>query len=474
MLPEVGPTMPGYVFEPFRIKSVEAIPVTTREQRTEALAGAGYNVFKLPAELVTIDLLTDSGTTAMSDRQWAALMTGDESYAGSRSFEHLREAVLGHFGFPYVVPVHQGRAGEHVLFGALLRPGDVVPTNQPFDTTRANIEAGGAHAAELVIPEGREPAHRHPFKGNVDLGALRALLDRQRVPFMVVTVTNNSGGGQPVSLANLRAVRDLLRERGVPLYLDAARHAENAWLIQQREAACAHMSVAEIVRAVFDCADGFLMSAKKDGMVNIGGLVGLRDPDLYERVCQRLILLEGFPTYGGLAGRDLAALAAGLGEALDERYLAYRVGQVAYLAGRLLEAGVPIVEPPGGHAVFLDARRFLPHLPQAHLPALALVNELYLEAGVRGVEVGGVMFGRTDPATGRAQWPALELVRLAIPRRVYTQSHLDCVADAVVNVHGRRSGVTGYRFTHAPQVLRHFTAAFAPLGAGVSAPAPAP
>lgn len=452
--------------EPFKIKAVEAIPVTTRPEREAALAAAGYNVFRLPAERVTIDLLTDSGTGAMSDRQWAALLLGDEAYAGSRSFLRLQQTVQELFGFPHVVPVHQGRAGEHVLFSTLVQGGDLVPTNQPFDTTRANLEACGARVAELVIPQGRDPASRHPFKGNVDLAALGALLDhaRERIPFMIVTVTNNAGGGQPVSLANLQAVRDLLRPRSIPLYLDAARHAENAWFIKEREPGCRQMTVGEIVRAVFACADGMLMSAKKDGLVNMGGLLALRDADLYRRVCQRLILVEGFPTYGGLAGRDLEALAVGLAEALDERYLAHRTGQVAYLAERLAAAGVPMVEPPGGHAVFLDARRFLPHLAQAELPALALVNSLYLAAGVRAVEVGGVMFGRHDPKTGQEQWPDLELVRLAIPRRVYTRSHLDYVAAAVIDLYRQREQISGYRFTHRPSVLRHFTAAFAPLG----------
>ncbi len=449
----------SYPFEPFKIKAVEPIPVTTREERERYLREAGFNVFNLPSRAVTIDLLTDSGTGAMSDAQWAALMRGDEAYAGARSYERLAQVQRDLFGFPYFTPVHQGRAAERVLFEILLEPGDVVATNQPFDTTHANIVARGAEALELVIEEAYDPTSHHPFKGNVDLARLEEVLQGTPKPKLVlITITNNTGGGQPVSLENLRAVRALCDRYGVPLYLDAARHAENAYFIKEREAP--HMSVRDIVRETFALADGMLMSAKKDGLVNIGGLLCVRDKALYDRIAQNMVRTEGFPTYGGLAGRDMEALAQGLLEAVDETYLRYRVGQVRYLAERLLAAGVPIIEPPGGHAVYLDVLRFLPDWPREHLPGQAIVVGLYREGGIRAVELGTVAFAKKDPATGAWIYPRLELVRLAIPRRVYTQTHLDYVADVIIDLHRHPERLRPVRIVEEPPFLRHFLARF--------------
>ncbi len=440
--------------------------MTTREERELLLRVAGYNPFLLSSADVIIDLLTDSGTSAMSAEQWAAVMRGDEAYAGSRSWFRFEAAVKDITGFPVVLPVHQGRAAERILFSTLCKPGDVVPNNTHFDTTRANVEATGAEALDLVIPEGREPTSHHPFKGNMDVPRLRAVLDasRGRVPLCMLTLTNNSGGGQPVSMQNVREVSALCRERGVPLYLDACRYAENAWFIKQREPGYADQRPIDIARELFALADGCTMSAKKDGLANIGGFLATRDERLAQRERDLLILTEGFTTYGGLAGRDLDAIATGLYEALDEDYLRYRIRSVAWLGERLVEAGVPIMEPPGGHAVYLDARRFLPHVGPASLPGQALVVELYREAGVRAVEIGTVMFGRRDPATGEERVAPLDLVRLAIPRRVYTQSHIEYVVEAVTRVWRRREGVRGMRFTFQAPTLRHFTARFEPEG----------
>jgi tryptophanase len=451
------------IIEPFRIKSVESISFTTREARERALAAAGHNVFQLHAADVLIDLLTDSGTGAMSSAQWSALMQGDESYAGSRSFYRFERVVRELTGFRHIIPTHQGRAAERILFHTILEPGHIVPNNNHFDTTRANIEVEQAEARDLVIAEGRQPATLHPFKGNVDVAALERLLDddADRVPLVMVTVTNNSGGGQPVSLANLHAVRALCDRFRKPLFLDACRFAENAWLIKQREAGQGDRSAREIARAMFALADGCTMSAKKDGLANIGGFLGMNDSGWAEAARNLLILTEGFPTYGGLAGYDLEAIASGLEEVLDEDYLRYRIRSTAYLGEKVAAAGVPIVQPPGGHAIYLDARALLPHVPPTALPGVALVNALYLEGGIRSVEIGTLMFGRE--MAGAATPAALDLVRLAIPRRVYTQSHIDYVAEVVIEVAREASALRGYRIVDAPSVLRHFTARMEPL-----------
>ncbi len=458
--------------EPFKIKVVEPIRRTTRAQREKLIAQAGYNVFALNSEAVYIDLLTDSGTSAMSDAQWAALMVGDESYSGSRSFYRLKAAVAKVMGFPLVIPTHQGRAAENVLFTTLVQPGDVVPNNMHFDTTQAHVEHRGGEARNLVVAEAYDPVANLPFKGNIDLALLERTLTGRKtkanpagesIPLVLITVTCNSGGGQPVSMVNLRAASGLCRRHKVPLFLDAARFAENAYFIKTREPGYADKPIPEIVREMFSYADGCTMSGKKDCLVNIGGFIGLRSRSLYERATVWAVLFEGFPTYGGLAGRDMEAMARGLEEVVDEDYLAYRVGHVAYLGQRLKDAGVPIIEPVGGHAVYLDALRFLPRMPREHLPAWALSAELYIEGGVRGVEIGTVLAGR-DPRTGENRYPKLEMVRLAIPRRVYTRQHLDVVAETCRRVYQRRDKITGLAFKKEPPVLRHFTATFIRVG----------
>jgi tyrosine phenol-lyase len=449
--------------EPFRIKTVEPIRLTTREEREKLLVEAGGNVFLLPADDVLIDLLTDSGTGAMSSAQWAAMMLGDESYAGARSWFRFRDSIRDVTGFPEIIPTHQGRAAERFLFGELCGEGDVVPNNTHFDTTRANVEACRSEARDLVVAEGRVPSSTHPFKGNMDIDALRATIEEvgvERIPLVMVTVTNNSGGGQPVSLANLRAVREVCDEYGLRFYLDACRFAENAWFIQQREEGQADRTVREIAREAFDLADGCTMSAKKDAFGNIGGFLATRDEDLARRLRNQLVIGEGFPTYGGLAGRDLDALAVGIQEILDEEYLRYRVETTTAFGEAIARAGVPIVQPPGGHAVYLDAAGFLPHIPPLELPGIALVNELYLEAGVRGVEIGTVMFGRRDPETGEELPGPMELVRLALPRRVYTQAHLGYVVEAIHRIWERRESLKGWRIAYQAPALRHFTARF--------------
>jgi tryptophanase len=453
------------IIEPFRIKSVEPIRFTTEAEREAKLGDAAYNLFALRADDVLIDLLTDSGTGAMSAAQWSGMMLGDESYAGSPSFYRFEAAVRDLTGFRHVIPTHQGRAAERILMTELLRPDDVVPNNNHFDTTRANVERTGALAVDLVIPEGRRPATIHPFKGNVDVGRLESLVEevgRKRVPLIMVTVTNNSGGGQPVSLANLRAVRVVADRHGIPVFLDACRFAENAWFIKQREEGQADRTPRDIARETFSLADGATFSAKKDGLSNIGGFLAMNDDDLAARCRNNLILTEGFPTYGGLAGYDLEAIARGLAEVTDEDYLRYRIRSVEYLWEKVNAAGVPTVNPPGGHALYLDAAALLPHLPPSRYPAQALAVELYRVGGVRGVEIGSVMFGR--PLAGGAEEPAaMELVRLAIPRRVYTQSHIDYVAEVVAAAASRGPELPGYRIVSQPPVLRHFTARFAPV-----------
>jgi tryptophanase len=451
------------IIEPFRIKSVESVKFTRREDRVTALREAGFNVFRLRADDVLIDLLTDSGTGAMSAAQWSAVMQADESYAGSRSFYRFEAVVKDITGFTFIIPTHQGRAAERILFHTILQPGQIVPNNNHFDTTRANVEVEGAEALDLVIPEGRVPHLLHPFKGNIDLAALERLLAEKGalVPLVMVTVTNNSGGGQPVSLENLRGVRRLCDRYKKPFFLDACRFAENAWFIKLREPGQADRTPKAIAQEMFSLADGCTMSAKKDGLANIGGFLAMNNPAWAEAARNLLILTEGFPTYGGLAGYDLEAVARGLEEVVEEDYLRYRIRSTEYLGEKLIAAEVPIIRPPGGHAIYVDARALLPHVPPLQYPGISLANQLYVEAGIRGVEIGTVMFGlHTD---GTETPGAMDLVRLAIPRRVYTQSHIDYVAEAVIGVAASRSQLSGYRIVSAPKTLRHFTAIFEPL-----------
>jgi tryptophanase len=452
------------IFEPFRIHSVEPMRLSTREERTNALAAAGYNLFELRAEDVLIDLLTDSGTGAMSAEQWAGIQRGNEAYAGAPSFYRFRDAVTSLFPFRHVLPAHQGRAAEKILFTAAAGPGRVIPNNTHFDTTRANIEFTGARAVDLPSADGLQPALRRPFKGNMDTGALARLLaaEADAVPLVMLTITNNSGGGQPVSLANIRAVREICDQFGKPLFLDACRFAENAWFIKTREPGYAGVPVTAIVREMAALADGMTMSAKKDPLANIGGWLALNDDGLAERCRNLEILTEGFPTYGGLAGRDLEAIAQGLRECTDEDYLSYRVRSVAYLGEALESAGIPVVVPFGGSAVFIDARAMLAHLDPLRYPGQALACALYEEGGVRACEIGTVMFGLHPDGTETPA--AMDLVRLAIPRRTYTQSHIDYVIEVAARVAGRAAGLPGMRIVSQPRQLRHFTARFAPLG----------
>lgn len=444
------------IIEPFRIKTVEPLRKTTRQQRERLLEEAGYNLFLLRARDVLIDLLTDSGTSAMSSGQWAAMMRGDESYAGSESFQRLQSTMRELTGFRHVIPTHQGRAAERILFSVMCRRGQVVPNNTHFDTTRANIEFTGAEALDLPIPEAGDTQAVLDFKGNMDVAALERFLAGKgpaQVPLVMLTLTNNSSGGQPVSMANIEAVRNVAARCGIPLYLDACRFAENAWFIRQREAGYGDWSPRKIARKVFSLADGCTFSAKKDAFANIGGMLCTNDASLAEQEKNLLILTEGFPTYGGLAGRDLEAIAEGLGEVLDADYLEYRIASTAYLGRHIAERGVPIVQPPGGHAIYIDAGRLLPHIPPAQFPAQALAVELYRHAGIRSVEIGSVMFG--DKARH-------ELLRLAIPRRVYTQSHIDYVVEAILEVHQKREQIRGFQIVTQPEFLRHFSARFRP------------
>jgi tryptophanase len=455
--------MPRTIIEPFRIKSVEPIHWTTRAQREQFLQAANYNLFLLAADDVLIDLLTDSGTGAMSTHQWAAIMEGDESYAGSKSFERFRSSVQDIFGYKHVIPTHQGRAAERILFSVMCKKGDVVPNNTHFDTTRANVEFTGAEAADLVIPEGREPSLKHPFKGNMDVKALDALIQKvghERVPLVMLTVTNNSGGGQPVSMENVRAVRAVCDRHRLPLYFDACRFAENAYFIKMREPEYANKTPKEIAQEMFRYGDGCTMSAKKDGMANIGGFLCTNNDILAQQEMNLLILTEGYPTYGGLAGRDLEAIAVGVQEALHEDYLHYRIASTAYLGNHIAEEGVPIVQPPGGHAIYIDARAFLPHVPSDQFPGVALANELYLEGGIRSVEIGTLMFGAAAK---------MDLVRLAIPRRVYTQSHIDYVVEVILQVWKKRERIPGMVLDYEAPFLRHFTARLKPAEAAVAA-----
>jgi tryptophanase len=449
------------IIEPFRIHAVEPIRMTTREERREALEAAGWNLFRLRSEDVLIDLLTDSGTGSMSNEQWAGLQRGDESYAGSRSWFRFRDAVQELFPFEHVIPTHQGRAAEKILFSALGGPGRTIPNNTHFDTTRANVEFTGAEALDIPIPEAHVPSSRHPFKGNMEVGALERVLAERDVPVVFVTVTNNSGGGQPVSMENLRAVRAVCERHGVPFFLDACRFAENAWFVKRREDGYADKPVADIVREMAALVDGMTMSAKKDPLGNIGGWLALNDAELAEQCRNLLILTEGFPTYGGMAGRDMDALAQGLTEAVDEDYLRYRIRSTEYLGEALDAAGIPVVLPVGGHAVYIDARGFLPHIAPLEYPGQALAVALYREGGIRGCEIGTVMFGRRPD--GSEQAAPMDLVRLAIPRRTYTQSHVDYVIEVCRFVAERAGELRGLRIVEEAPALRHFTARFEPL-----------
>jgi len=448
--------LPRTIIEPFRIKIVEPIRWTTRADREKLLRAAHYNLFLLPAADVLIDLLTDSGTGAMSTHQWAAVMEGDESYAGSKSFDRFRESVQDIFGYSHVIPAHQGRAAERILFGVTCKKGDVIPNNTHFDTTRANVEFTGAEALDLVIPEGRDPGAFHPFKGNMDVQSLEDLIQRvgrERIPLVMLTVTNNSGGGQPVSMENIRQVSAICRRHKIPLYFDACRFAENAYFIKMREPGFESKSPKQIAQEMFAHGDGCTMSAKKDGMANIGGFLCTNDDLLAQQEKDLLILTEGYPTYGGLAGRDLEAIAVGLQEALEEDYLRYRIASTGYLGNHIAAEGVPIVQPPGGHAIYIDARSFLSHIPSEQFPGVALAAELYLAGGIRSVEIGTLMFGAAAK---------MDLVRLAIPRRVYTQSHIDYVVEVILEVWKNRNSIRGLNLLYQAPFLRHFTARLEP------------
>ena len=445
---------------------VEPIRLIDRQAREAALKEAGYNLFNLKSEDVYIDLLTDSGTSAMSQAQWAAMMMGDESYAGARSYYRLKAVMDEVFGFKYFVPTHQGRAAENILSNLLVKPGQYVPSNQHFDTTEGNIRSRGGRPVNLIIDEAYDPAKRVDFKGNMDIGKLRAFVEQtgvENIPLGMITITNNAGGGQPVSMQNLREVAAVYREYGIPFFIDACRFAENAYFIKLREPGYADKTPLEIAQEIFSLADGATMSAKKDGIVNIGGFLAVNDADLFAQIRNELVMREGFPTYGGLAGRDLDAMAVGFKEALEVPYLDYRLAQTAYLGERLLEKGVPIIEPPGAHAIYVEALRLLPHIPQRELPGQALSLAMYLEGGIRAVELGTVAFAYIDPKTGQEVFPKLDLVRLALPRRVYTQSHLDYVVEVLGEIAASPEKIKGYKIVYQPPLMRHFTARFEPL-----------
>ncbi len=450
------------IIEPFKIKSVEPIRFTTSEERISLIKKAGYNPFMLNAEDVLIDLLTDSGTSAMSSKQWAGIMDGDESYAGSKSFYRFEDAVKKITGLNYVIPTHQGRAAEKILFSTVGGPGKYFPNNTHFDTTRANIEFTGAEAVDLLNETGKHPEIRADFKGDMDVEKLEDFIQKtgkENIPVCFLTVTNNSGGGQPVSMKNIREVKAVCSKYNIPLFLDACRFAENAYFIKKREAGYANKSALEIAQEMFSYVDGATMSAKKDALVNIGGFLAMNDESLAQQCRNLLIVTEGFPTYGGLAGRDLEAVAQGLEEVLDEHYLEYRIRSIEYLGEKLVDAGVPIIEPPGGHAIYLDAKRFLPNIPSEQFPGQSIVCALYVEGGIRSVEIGSVMFGNYDK-NGRLIPPPMELVRLAIPRRVYTQSHIDYVLEVILEVFKKRNTLKGFKITYEAPMLRHFTARF--------------
>ncbi len=453
------------IIEPFRIKVVEPIKMTTKAEREQYIREAKYNPFMLRAEDVLIDLLTDSGTGAMSSSQWAGIMLGDESYAGARSFYNFESAVKEIFGHQFVIPAHQGRAAERLLCHAVIEPGQIIPGNTHFDTTEANIETSGAQPLNIPTPELYDIESDYPFKGNIDLNRLEDTLKKygkKKIPFVLITITNNSGGGQPVSMANIKGASKLCRKYGVPLLIDAARFAENAYFIKLREEGYSDKSPKEIAKELFSYTDGALMSMKKDAFGNIGGVISINNREWAEKIRNLSILTEGFPTYGGLAGRDLEALAIGIKEILDENYLHYRIKSTEYLGKALDQKGIPVLKPFGGHAIYLDARKFCPHLSDEQLPGWAISVELYIEGGIRSCEIGNVMFGKKLP-DGSWQWPKLDLVRLAIPRRVYTQSHIEYVIEAIELVYQRREKIRGLRFTHRPKILPHFTAEFEPL-----------
>lgn len=458
--------MPRYVPEPFRIKSIEPIRLISKEERISAIKKAKYNVFGLHSEDIYIDFMTDSGTSAMSNQQWAAIMLGDEAYAGARSYFRLKEVMDEVFGFKFFVPTHQGRAAENILANLLVKPGQYIPSNMHFDTTEGNIRSRGGRPANLVRQEAYDPETRVDFKGNMDITALRDFIEEKgpdNIPLGMITITNNAGGGQPVSMQNLKLVSQVYREHKIPFFIDACRFAENAYFIKLREPGYQDKTPLEIAQEMFSYADGATMSAKKDGIVNIGGFLALNDEELFQNVRNELIIREGFPTYGGLAGRDLEAMAVGFKEALEESYLEYRLAQTAYLAESLAERGIPIIEPPGAHAVYIDAKSLLSHIPQLELPGQALSIALYVEGAIRTVELGTVAFAYTDPDTGEEVLPELDLVRMAIPRRVYTQSHMDYVIGVMEGIANNAKKLKGYKITYQAPLMRHFTAEFEPI-----------